>query len=454
MFLPTEVRACIDALENAGFAAYAVGGCVRDSLLGLTPQDYDLCTAALPEDMQRLFAHRRLVLAGLKHGTVGVVTDSGVVEITTFRAEGDYTDSRHPGWVRFVTDIAQDLSRRDFTVNAMAYSPTRGFCDPFGGREDLKNRCLRTVGDSTARFTEDALRILRGVRFAVRYGLTPDTQTQAAMFALCPLLDCLARERVFEELNRLLPLVTAADLVRFAPVLARAIPELAPMLDFDQRNPHHTHDLFTHTALVVAGVPAQPRLRWAALLHDIGKPGSLTLDDAGIAHYYGHAKLSAQMADEVLHRLKAPTALREGVAGLIARHMTPLEADTHLLKRAMSKHGVEATLELLQLQAADIRGTGSREEPDWLSSRTALIDEILTQAPCLGLKDLAISGKDLLALGYTPGPALGRCLNDLLEQVLRGTLPNETQPLLDAALCRLQENADPVEEIFSGKFVK
>ena len=197
MILPEYVRACLDALENAGFAAYAVGGCVRDACLGLTPQDYDLCTAALPEQTEAVFAGRKLVLAGKKHGTVGVVTDCGVVEITTFRTEGAYRDNRHPDWVAFVPAIEQDLARRDFTVNAMAYSPNRGFADPFGGREDLKKRLLRAVGDPARRFREDSLRILRGARFAAKYGLRVEKATWEAMVAQSPLMDNLARERVF-----------------------------------------------------------------------------------------------------------------------------------------------------------------------------------------------------------------------------------------------------------------
>ena len=197
MILPNAVQALLMQLEEAGFACYAVGGCVRDELLGRTPHDYDLCTAATPEQMKALFSHRQLVLAGEKHGTVGVVTDGGVVEITTFRTEGSYRDNRHPDCVSFVSRIEEDLSRRDFTVNAMAFSPARGFANPFGGRADLQNKILRAVGDPRQRFTEDALRILRGVRFAVRFGLTPEQETLAAMTELAPRLHNIAAERIF-----------------------------------------------------------------------------------------------------------------------------------------------------------------------------------------------------------------------------------------------------------------
>lgn len=439
MLLPNYVTACIDALENAGFPTYAVGGCVRDQLLGLTPQDYDLCTAATPSEIRRVFAPAPLVLAGEKHGTVGVITENGVVEITTFRAEGDYQDSRHPEWVRFVSHIEEDLCRRDFTINAMAYSPSQGFADPFGGRADLRNRILRTVGDPNARFQEDALRILRGVRFSIRYGLTPEAQTMSAMAALSPLLDNLARERVFDELCKLLPLASTEDLLRFAPILGEAIPELVPTFAFDQRSPHHAYDLFTHIAHVTAAVPSELSLRWAALLHDIGKPLAFTQDETGRGHFLGHAKLGSELAGSILLRLKAPTALRDRVVFLISHHMTPLEPDRKLLRRRLSQYGMEATEQLLALQQADFssKGTGRNNAAPDFPQITAILREIQDESVCLTLRDLAISGKDLLALGFAPGKDLGACLEYLLARVLDESLPNDRDILLAEAQKRL-----------------
>ena len=433
MFLPENIRTCIDALEAAGFAAYAVGGCVRDSLLGLTPHDYDLCTAATPPQICDVFSGYRLVLAGEKHGTVSVVMDESLIEITTFRTEGGYEDSRHPGWVRFVTDIEEDLSRRDFTVNAMAYSPNRGFADPFGGREDLAKRCLRAVGDPICRFTEDALRILRGVRFAVRYDLTVEERTAQAMIRLSPLMDNLARERVFTEMCGLLPLVTAQDLVRFHPILTHILPELAPMVGFDQRSPHHAFDLYSHTVHVVENVSDALHLRWAALLHDIGKPGTFYLDASGRGHFPGHAKLSAELANNILLRLKAPTALRQQVVSLVERHMTPLESDKKRLRRQLGKYGIESTLDLLILQQADFRSKGTKEETDHFDRVRRLIDEIRAEDACLTVKDLAINGNDLIAIGFTPGPNIRKCLEGLLTAVQEDILPNTRNSLLEAA---------------------
>ena len=433
MFLPDHIKACIDRLENAGFATYAVGGCVRDSLLGLTPHDYDLCTAATPDKIREVFSDHRLVLAGEKHGTVTVIIDHGPVEITTFRTEGDYTDNRHPSWVQFVTDIEADLSRRDFTVNAMAYSPYRGFADPFGGQEDLTNRCLRAVGDPVRRFTEDALRILRGVRFSIRYRLAVEEKTATAMETLAPLMDHLARERVFDELCGLLPIIQSEDLLRFHSILCQVIPELAPMVGFDQRSPYHVLDIYTHTAQVVQNVPGTLPLRWAALLHDIGKPGCFTLDETGRGHFLGHAKRGAEMANSILLRLKAPTALRQQVVDLIQRHMTPLDADKKILRRRLGSYGIEGTLDLLALQQADFSSKGTSDETDHFRQIEELLRQIREEDACLSVKDLAINGSDLITLGFTPGPQIRHCLEALLLAIQEETLTNRKEALLVAA---------------------
>ena len=431
MILPDYVLSCLTTLEGKGFPCYAVGGCVRDAVLGRTPHDYDLCTAATPEQMQAVFLDRRLVLAGVKHGTVGVVTDGGVVEITTFRTEGTYQDNRHPDWVEFVTDITQDLARRDFTVNAMAFSPLHGFVDPFGGREDLKNGILRAVGDPATRFREDSLRILRGIRFAVRYQLAPEPETEKAMVSLGYLMENLARERVFYELCKLLPLVNAADLLRFAPVLTQALPELAPMVGFDQRSPHHAFDIYTHTAHVVEAVPAELTLRWAALLHDTGKVATFQPDEDGRGHFYGHAQESARLADNILRRLKAPNALRERVVFLIDKHMSLLQPQRTTLRRQLSRWGEEPLRQLIALQKADFCSKGVTGDPPDFREIEEMLDSIAAENACLSISDLAVNGHDLMALGYT-GPEIGKKLNALLADVLDERLINERETLLQA----------------------
>ena len=442
MQLPKYVLDCVNALEAAGFEAWAVGGCVRDACLGMTPHDYDLCTNALPDTIQEVFSGYDLVLAGKKHGTVSVITRGGLVEITTFRTEGGYRDNRHPDWVEFVSEITGDLARRDFTVNAMAWSPTRGFADPFGGRQDLKNSVLRAVGDPVRRFEEDSLRILRGVRFAVRYRLALDGATERAMGAQAHLMENLARERVFDELCKLLPLAEAEDLLRFAPILAAVIPELAPMIGFDQHNPHHAYDLYTHTAQVCAGVPPQLALRWAGLLHDVGKVPTFTLDANGRGHFYGHAQVSAEMADAILRRLKAPTALREEVVFLIDKHMAVFEPDRKLLRRWISRWGVDRVIRLHSLQQADFgsKGTGGADRVSWFDMIAGIIDSIREEDACLSLKDLAVNGRDIMALGLR-GKAVGDCLNRLLDRVVDEVLPNEKEALLQAVKEMMTEGA-------------
>ena len=431
MQLPEQVHYCIDALKKAGYSAYVVGGCVRDALLGRQPHDYDLCTSATPEQICQVFSAHQLVRSGEKHGTIGVVLEKQVYEITTFRTEGKYTDSRHPDWVEFVTKIQEDLSRRDFTVNAMAYTPDQGYVDPWEGRKDLQEGVLRTVGDPVARFTEDPLRILRGVRFAVRYGLEPEPETEKAMFDLAHLMDNLARERVFDEMCKLLPTVKAKDLVRFAPVIVRVIPELEPAISFDQSSKYHIYDVYTHTAHVVENTPRDLTLRWAALLHDVAKPQTFTMDEKKQGHFYGHAEQGAQIADQIMQRLKAPNALRQQVAFLVEAHMLNLEVDKRVLRRRISKVGLENVEALMQLQKADMLGTGVADTRDF-DRLQALLEQIKQEASCLSIKDLAVNGLDLKEMGIEPGPKMGQILNKLLEKVLNEELPNDKQALIDA----------------------
>ena len=428
MYIPNSVLELINTLEEAGFETWVVGGCVRDHLMGNVPHDYDCCTAAEPEQMQALFADRQLVLAGLKHGTVGVVTEAGVVEITTFRTEGGYLDSRHPDWVKFVRDVKEDLARRDFTVNAMAYSPRRGLCDPFGGQADLKNGLLRAVGDPVLRFREDALRILRGLRFAARFGFQIEEATRTAMHTEIAGLDTLARERVLTELEGFLLAATARDILDGAELLCRIIPELAPQLGFDQKNPHHEHDIFTHTAMVVERAPKEPILRMAALLHDLGKPATFSLDEKGVGHFYGHAGLGAKMAEDILRRLKCSNALRDEVTWLIAHHMDRFPCEEKSARRCLSKHGLPRMERLTRLQMADFGGKVDDGDLDeWLG----LLREVDAREGALTLKTLAVKGKDLIGLGIAPGKQVGELLNRLLDLVLAGELPNEREALLE-----------------------
>ena len=431
MLIPEAVARCLEALEQAGFEAYCVGGCVRDRLLGKEPHDFDLCASATPEEMKTIFHDRALVLAGEKHGTVGVVTEEGVVEITTFRKEGTYCDNRHPDRVEFVTDIRQDLARRDFTVNAMAWSPKRGLQDPFGGEQDLKKGILRCVGDPETRFREDALRILRGLRFSVTYDLTPAPETEKAMLGLTGLLDHLARERVYGEFCGFLPQITGEQLLKYAPIITQVIPELKATVGFDQHSPHHRYDLYTHIAQVVDRVPGDLPLRWAALLHDVGKIPTFTRDETGRGHFYGHAQAGAEMADGILRRLKAPTALRQQAVLLIEQHMTRLMPEKRLLKRYLGRWGRETVEQLLYLQQADMgsKGIPGEEEQEAFETLWRLLKEAEQDSACLTRKDLALTGHDLASLGYQ-GREIGARLEELLEAVLDERVKNEKEALL------------------------
>ena len=435
MELPEHVTVCLERLEKENTPGYLVGGCVRDHLLGIIPHDYDLCTAATPEKLKEIFADYPLVLSGEKHGTVGVVFGKEVLEITTFRTEGTYEDGRHPDWVEFVPELEEDLARRDFTVNAIAYNPKEGYIDPFDGICDLQTGSLQAVGRPEVRFTEDALRILRGVRFAVRFGFTVDKATLQAMFDLKEKMDNLAVERVFSELCKLLPLLKAEDILLFQPILTHIIPELASCVDFCQHNPHHAYDVFTHTAYVVENTPNDLAIRWAALLHDTGKPVVFTLDENGRGHFYSHAQESAKLADQVLRRLKAPTALREEVVSLVSHHMDLWETEEKMLRRRLRKFGFDGCKKHLALQKADfcskgVLGVISTTDFD---ATLAAIEKIEAENACLQLSDLEVQGKDLMELGFDAGPRLGQALENLLDLVVDGDLPNERTILLEKA---------------------
>ena len=436
MKLPENIAAILDRLERRGYEAWVVGGCVRDDLLGIAPHDYDICTSALPEQTQEVFSDHRLVLAGVKHGTVGVISDGEVAEITTFRTEGGYQDSRHPGWVKFVPSIREDLSRRDFTVNAMAYSPVRGYADPFGGAEDLRNRVLRAVGEPKKRFEEDALRILRGMRFSARFHLKPEPETEQAMLAERGRLDDIARERVMEEFSGFLVLADTRDLLRWAPIIGQVVKPLADAIGFDQHSPHHAYDVFTHTAYVTAALPRDALMRWTGLLHDVAKPACFTQDETGRGHFVGHAQVGAEMAEEILGTLRAPNAMREEVCWLISHHMNFYPTEEKTARRLLSKHGKDRMERLLTLQMADWGSKGIPVDEDIPNALTALwnkLEELSEREGALSLKTLAVDGRDLLALGYQSGPALGETLGRLLNLVINGSLPNEKEPLLRQA---------------------
>lgn len=431
--IPQYALALLQKLERAGFSAWAVGGCVRDCLLGRLPHDWDLCTTALPRETAAVFAAFPLVRAGEKHGTIAVCTEAGPVEITTLRTEGGYVDGRRPGWVAFTPSLEEDLSRRDFTVNAMAWSPKDGLHDPFGGRHDLQNGVLRAVGDPETRFREDGLRILRGLRFAARFSLEPEEKTKEAMLFCAPLLQKIAPERCFAELEGLLPSVTAEELTEFAPVICAVIPELAPAVGFCQNNPHHSLDVYSHIARVVEAAPTELPLRLAALLHDVGKPACYTEDENGVGHFLGHAQVGAEMAEEILSRLRCPKRLKDQVVTLILWHGACRKTTEKGIRRLLAKLGPDTVRQLLSLDRADCHGKPTDDHQEVFDEFQRLLDGVLRSDACFSQKDLSVSGKDLLEMGMLPGPGLGRVLKTLLARVSEGELSNERKALLAAA---------------------
>ena len=439
MELPRTVENLIARLEQAGYSAYAVGGCVRDSLLSLQPHDWDLCTSALPEQMLEVFRGEHVAETGLKHGTLTVIVGHVPYEITTFRTDGNYTDHRHPDSVSFVKDVAGDLSRRDFTVNAMAYSARTGLVDLFGGQEDLARRVIRCVGVPRERFREDALRILRALRFASVFDFSLDPETEDALRTLAPTLENVAAERIREELLKLLCGPGAGRILRaFPDVLSVIIPDLRPMIGYDQRNHHHHFDLWEHTVQTVENVPAEPDLRLAMLLHDTGKPAVRVLDDKGEAHYRGHQAVSAEIADRVTEALRCDRETRDRVILLVRNHDIRMRTesgavnlDRSFLLRRLNRFGEKDLRALIRIHRADRIATGysSREREDRrMAERMDALDALLAEHPCFTLRDLAVNGRDMQALGLR-GPDVGSALQQLLEAVMDGKVSNEKDAL-------------------------
>ena len=441
MDLPRPVSDLISRLEQAGFSAYAVGGCVRDTLLSQVPHDWDLCTSARPEEMMEVFRGEHVVETGLKHGTLTVVLDHIPYEITTFRTDGSYTDHRHPDSVTFVEDVSGDLSRRDFTVNAMAYSPHTGLVDLFGGQEDLDRGVIRCVGVPEERFREDALRILRALRFAAVFDFAIDPETEKALRLLAPSLSNVAAERIREEFFKLLCGPGAGRILRaFPDVLAHIVPEISVMVGYDQLNHHHSYDLWEHTVQGLENVPADPDLRLTMLLHDTGKPAVRVMDDKGEAHYRGHQAASAEIAERVTDDLRCDRETRDRVIRLVRYHDIPLRTesgevnlDRSFLLRRLNKFGEKDLRALFLIHRADRIATGysTREKEDRrMTERMAALDALLAEQPCFTLKDLAVNGNDLKAFGLK-GPALGEALQQLLEAVMDGKVANEKDALND-----------------------
>lgn len=431
MYLPAAVMIALQRLERAGFEAFVVGGAVRDALRGDVAKDWDITTNALPQQVQQVFSGEHLIETGLKHGTLTVVLDHEPLEITTYRVDGGYSDHRHPDSVSFTRSLKEDLLRRDFTMNALAYNPNCGVADYVGGREDLARGLVRCVGEPDRRFQEDGLRMLRALRFASVYEMQIEADTAQAIHRNRQLLRDIAAERIREELTKLLCGRGAARILReFADAIAVPIPELSPMFGFLQQNPHHDKDVWEHTLAAVQSALSEPILRWAALLHDAGKPDCFSLDEAGIGHFYAHAEKSAELAQNVLKRLRFDNATKDEITMLVRYHDLLITADSKPVKRLLSKFGEAGARALLALHRADTLAQASccRSRLEVFDEAEALLDELLRQQSCFSLKDLAVNGNDMIGLGYR-GKQIGTALQACLDAVLDEKLPNEKQAL-------------------------
>lgn len=410
---------------------------MRDSLLGKTPNDWDITTSAKPEDMKSVFADFHCIDTGIKHGTVTVVIDGEPLEITTFRLDGEYEDNRHPKSVTFTSNLGADLGRRDFTVNAMAYSKKTGTVDLFGGQNDLKNKIIRCVGDPDRRFNEDALRILRALRFASALDFEIEEKTAQSLLKNRALLGNISEERIAKELLKLVCGKGAKRiLMDFAPVLFEILPELQPMYKNSHDNPHHCYDIYEHTLIAVESIDPEPTLRFAMLLHDCGKPAVKKFDENGVAHFYGHQRISAEISAQILARLKVSNKFRDEILFLVSNHdRWELYENTEKMPRYLSKFGLDGVLNLLKVMRADVLAQSPeyRYRLDQIADAEETAKNLAAQKPCLSLSELQINGRTLMDIGIPQGRKLGAVLAQLLDEVIDGVTKNTQEALTTRA---------------------
>lgn len=433
--LPSEVKTILKIIQDAGYEAYAVGGCVRDSILGRVPDDWDITTSAQPEQIKSLF--HRTVDTGIRHGTVTVLMKGKGYEVTTYRIDGEYEDSRHPKEVTFTSDLVEDLKRRDFTINAMAYNESQGLIDVFEGIKDMERRVIRCVGNPEERFSEDALRMMRAVRFSAQLGYDIEENTLKAIERLAPTLENISAERIQVELVKLLvsPNPDRLKIAYETGVTKVVFPEFDRIMQTMQNHPHHSYSVGEHTLLAMENVEPDKVLRLSMLFHDIGKPETRTVDENGIDHFYGHAKVSEEIARQVLRRLKFDNDTARKVCRLVLYHDygNKEEPTPQLVRRAVNKIGADIFPLLFPVKEADMLAQSEYqrgEKQTRLLRWKACFEKIMEEKQCVSLKDLAVSGRDLLELGMKPGKEIGDALDYLLNLVLEDSSKNTKEYLL------------------------
>ncbi|MGN0596236.1 MAG: CCA tRNA nucleotidyltransferase [Ruminiclostridium sp.] len=429
MRLPYYVSKIIEQLEQAGFEAYAVGGCVRDILLGIEPKDYDVATSALPEQTERVFKEYRIIETGLKHGTVTVLSEGNPIEITTYRIDGEYTDHRRPDKVLFTPSLEEDLKRRDFTINAMAYSQSKGIIDCFGGKSDLEKGIIRCVGEPARRFDEDGLRIMRALRFASVYGFEIEEKTAEKIHEYKHLLKNISAERIYSELVKLLCGKCGNVIRDFSDVLSVFIPEINRCKGFLQHSKYHDKDVLEHIISTVEASPAEKNIRLAMLLHDLGKPDYFYMEN-GVGHFKGHAQGSARIAERVMRELKADRETADNVVSLVQNHDITLIDNPKTIKRQLSRFGEKLFFDEIKVHIADDMGKAEAVRRVELYKRIkSMAEEIIAERQCFSLKQLEVKGGDLIALGYK-GEEIGKGLNLLLNAVIDEKCANNKKDLL------------------------
>lgn len=427
-----NAKTVLRILSQAGFQSYLVGGCVRDSVMGIEAHDTDITTPAKPEQVKAIFRDYKVIETGLKHGTVTVLVGGEAIEITTFRTESEYSDNRHPDRVSFSENLSDDLSRRDFTVNALCLDKDGKIIDMFGGLRDIEKKTIRCIGKAEDRFKEDSLRILRALRFSSKLGFAIDSETEKAMVDCRKLLKNLSVERIYSELKKILCGDFAGKTVlRYYDILVEVLPEIDGMKGFNQHNYHHIYDVLEHTVRVVDAVRPEPYMRFAALFHDCAKPDCFSLDSGGVGHFYSHAPKGAAKARQALLRLKADKFTLESTEKLVKIHDSPIEADERTVKRKLQKLGEQTLYDLIELQRADNLAQApaflSRQKHfDELESLTA---SVIEKSQCFSLRQLAVNGNDLKCLGYE-GRRIGRALDILLSAVIDEKAENKKESLL------------------------
>ncbi len=440
--IPSGANEIIHTLQNNGYEAFLVGGCVRDSILGRPIHDYDITTSATPDEMLEIFQDKRIIETGLQHGTITIVIDDEPYEVTTYRIDGNYSDSRRPDKVTFTKSLEEDLKRRDFTINAMAYNDEVGLVDPFNGMEDIEHYKIRCVGRAEDRFSEDALRILRAIRFASQLGFVVDSDVSLNIHKMYKNLENISIERINSEFCKIaLSSEFYVQIVLFREVFSLFIPEIKDMFGFQQNNPYHMYDVWNHTVHAIEYCESDDLVtRLAVFFHDIGKPHCYQDGEDGIRHFKGHGRVSADMTDKIMKRLRFDNDTREKVVQLVYYHDATFEVGKKYVKRWLNKIGEEQFRRLLNVRRADIKAQADINQETRLQKIDNIgyiLEEVLQNDECFSIKDLAVNGKDLITIGYKPGKEIGEVLNNLLDSVISGEYINEKEKLLEIAERRL-----------------